>query len=156
MLFSTYGQAALVLHERYSRVLLVQRLPQGKAAEPIAAALGQVLGGLPAEARQTIAFDNGAEFARHYRLHDQGIATYFCDTHAPWQKGGVENGIGRLRRVLPRRTDLAALPDDLLEQWVRAYNNTPRKCLNYQTPAEVFIREVLRLEWECTFPLTRE
>lgn len=156
MLFSTYGQAALVLHERHSRLLLVQRLPEGKAAEPIAAAIGQVLGSLPAAARQTITFDNGAEFARHFRLHDLGIATYFCDTHAPWQKGGVENGIGRLRRFLPRRTDLANLPEELLEQWVRAYNNTPRKCLNYQTPAEVFSREVLRLEWECTFPLTRE
>ena len=28
---------------------------------------------------------------------------FFCDTHAPWQKGGV--AIGRLRRGLPRKTD---------------------------------------------------
>ena len=126
MLFSTYGQAALVLHERHSRVLLVQRLPEGKAAEPIALAIGQVLGGHPETARQTISFDNGAEFARHFRRHDLGIATYFCDTHAPWPKGGVANGIGRLRRFLPRRAARAALPEELLWQWVRAYNNTPR------------------------------
>ena len=149
MLFSTYGQAALVLHERHSRRLLALRLPEGKSAEPIALAIGQVLGGLPEALRQTITFDNGAEFARHYRRHDLGIATYFCDTHAPGPKCGGENGIGRLRRVLPRRTARAALPEELLAQWVRAYNNTPRKGLNYRTPAEVFIREGLRLEWEC-------
>ncbi len=23
------------------------------------------------------------------------MQTYFCDTEAPWQKGGIENAIGR-------------------------------------------------------------
>ncbi len=156
MLFSAYGQAALVLEERRSRLLVALRLPQGKLAEPIATVIGQVLNVLPAEWRQTVTFDNGAEFARHYRLHEQGIATYFCDTHSPWQKGGVENAIGRLRRTLPRRTDLATLPEELLIARVRAYNNTPRQCLGYQTPAEVLAREVLRLNCECTFPLSWE
>ena len=95
MLFSTYGQAALALAERRFRLLAALRLPQGKASEPIAAVIGQALNGLPAEWRQTVTFDNGAEFARHYRLHEPGIATYFCDTHSPWPKGGVENAIGR-------------------------------------------------------------
>ena len=156
MLFSAYGQAALVLEERRSRLLAALRLPQGKLAEPIAAVIGQVLNVLPAEWRQTVTFDNGAEFARHYRLHELGIATYFCDTHSPWQKGGVENAIGRLRRTLPRRTDLATLPEELLIARLRAYNNTPRQCLGYQTPAEVFAREVLRLNCESTFPLSWE
>ena len=150
MLFSAYGQAALALTERRSRLLVALRLPEGKAAEPIAAVIGQVLNVLPAEWRQTVTFDNGAEFARHYRLHELGIATYFCDTHSPWQKGGVENAIGRLRRALPRRTDLAALPEQLLVERVRGYNNTPRKCLGYETPAEVFDREVLQLNCEFT------
>ena len=152
MLFSTYGQAALALTERCSRLLVALRLPEGKAAEPIAAVIGQVLNVLPAEWRQTVTFDNGAEFARHYRLHELGIATYFCDTHSPWQKGSVENAIGRLRRALPRRTDLASLPEQLLIERVRGYNNTPRKCLGYETPAEVFAREVLQLNCEFRFP----
>ena len=33
--------------------------------------------------------------------------TFFCDTYSPWQKGGVENAIGRLRRFLPRKMNLA-------------------------------------------------
>ena len=93
---------------------------------------------LPAALRRTITFDNGTEFAYHQRLHKLSMRTFFCDPHAPWQKGGIENSIGRMRRGLPRKTDLATLSDQRLLSLVRSYNHTPRKCLNYKTPAEVF------------------
>ena len=97
MLFRTYGHAVLTMHERHSRILIAVR-PPGKASSPIASAMSQVLGQLPPQWRRTVTFDNGTEFALHYRLHDLGIETFFCDTYSPWQKGGVENAIGRLRR----------------------------------------------------------
>jgi IS30 family transposase len=106
---------------------------------------------LPAPWRQTVTFDNGTEFARHYDLHPLAIETFFCDTHSPWQKGGVENAIGRLRRSLPRKTDLATLPDDHFTALLQAYNNTPRKCLDYQTPAEIFWNHMLHFKCESTF-----
>jgi len=155
MLFGRSGQAVLTLHERHSRLLLAARA-SGKAAEPIAAAMHDLLAVLPPAWRQTVTFDNGTEFARHYRLHDLGIQTFFCDTHAPWQQGGIENAIGRMRRVLPRKTDLAEMPDERFAQLVQAYNHTPRKCLSYQTPAEIFINQVLHLKCESTFPRKRE
>ena len=158
MLFRTYGQAVLTLHERHSRLLLAVR-PPGKAAAPIARALSRLLAPLPPPWRQTVTFDNGTEFARHHQLHARGIQTFFCDPHAPWQKGGIENAIGRLRRTLPRKTDLATLPAARFTvslQLVQAYNNTPRKCLSYQTPAEVFWDHLLHLKCESTFPLSRE
>ncbi len=155
MLFRTYGQAVLTLHERHSRLLLALR-PPGKASRPIADAMAQLLGLVPPEWRRTVAFDNGPEFALHYRLHELGIETFFCDTHSPWQKGGVENAIGRLRRTLPRKTDLAALPQERFTQLLQAYNNTPRKCLAYKTPAEVFLESVLHLKCESTGPLAQE
>ena len=155
MLFRTYGQAVLTLHERHSRLLLAAR-PPGKAAEPIAAALHDLFAALPPDCSQTVTFDNGTEFARHYRLHDLGIQTFFCDTHSPWQKGGIENAIGRLRRGLPRKTDLAQVSQERFAQLVQAYNHTPRKCLGFQTPAEVFINQVLHLTCESTFRLSPE
>ena len=63
--------------------------------------------------RTTLTLDNGTEFAQHYRLAELiGVQTFFCDPHAPWQKGGVENAIGRLRRYLPRKTNLDTLLSD--------------------------------------------
>ena len=49
------------------------------------------------------------EFACHLALHSLSIDTFFCDPHAPWQKGGIENAIGRMRRFIPRNSDLATL-----------------------------------------------
>lgn len=77
----------------------------------------------------------GTEFALHYRLSErQGIQTFFCDPHAPWQKGGVENAIGRLLR----KADLASLSGPDLIVLVQRYNDTPRKCLAFKTANEVF------------------
>lgn len=141
MLFSTYGQAILVAHERTSRLMLANRQPS-KAAQPTADTLIRMLRPLPKPLRQSITFDNGTEFARHYRLTDTlGINTFFCDTHAPWQKGGVENAILRLRRQLPRKTDLAEITQKEISMIVSNYNNTPRKCLDYATPAEAFSKQ---------------
>ena len=56
------------------------------------------------------------------------IQTFFCDPHAPWQKGGIENAIGRLRRFIaaqdrPRyhSTDRRFLA------FIAAYNTHPAK-----------------------------
>ena len=155
MLFATYGQAVLALHERTSRLIAIVRQPN-KAAAPVAAALAAMLAPLPSNLRRTITFDNGTEFALHHTLRRTlGIKTFFCDAHAPWQKGGIENAIGRLRRGLPRKTDLALITPQRLRQLAGLYNHTPRKCLDFQTPAEVFLK-VLHLGCESTFPLSRE
>ena len=90
MLFRTYGQAVLTLHERTSRRRLAGR-PPGKAAAPIAHALTHLLTPMPPHGRQTVPFDNGTEFACHHYLHALDIETFFCDPYAPWQKGGGEN-----------------------------------------------------------------
>lgn len=155
MLFSTYGQAVLTLHERNTRLLIAVRLPS-KSSESIAEAMMDILAPLPPAWRQTVTFDNGTEFTLHYLLHDIDIETYFCDTYSPWQKGGIENAIGRMRRNLPRKTDLASISNDLFTKIVQAYNNTPRKCLDFRTPAEVFWKKLLHFKCESTFPPARE
>lgn len=81
----------------------------------------------------------GTEFNRHQRIASQlDLQAYFCDPRAPWQKGGIENAIGRLRRSLPRKTNLDDLPPNNFDAIIANYNNTPRKCLGFRTPAEIF------------------
>jgi IS30 family transposase len=155
MLFAKYGQAVLVTHERHSRLLVLRRQPN-KAAEPVAGELTNLFTALPHQLRRTITFDNGTEFAYHHRLHALSMRTFFCDPYAPWQKGGIENAIGRMRRRLPRKTDLATIPEEHLLGLARSYNHTPRRCLDYQTPAEVFTRHLLHFKCEPTFPLSGE
>ena len=154
MLFARYGQAILTLHERQSRIILATR-PRSKAANGVARHLVKLFAAMPPHLRKTITFDNGTEFARHQVLHPLAIKTYFCDPYSPWQKGGIENAIGRMRRLIPRKTDLALLTSRRFNDLVSAYNNTPRKCLDFRTPAETF-SEVLHFECESTFPLARE
>lgn len=151
MLFARYGQAVLVAHERQSRLLMVVRQPN-KTAALVADNLHAWLAPLPESLRRSMTFDNGTEFAQHWRLP---LKTYFCDTHSPWQKGGIENAIGRLRRFLPRKTDLATITEKEIMTLTHQYNHTPRKCLNYKTPAEVFLKQLLHFKCELTFPPSR-
>ena len=32
---------------------------------------------------------------------------------------------------------------------IQAYNNTPRKCLDYRTPTEIFLDRALHVKWPC-------
>jgi IS30 family transposase len=134
MLFSRSGQSLLVLHERQSRFTLIAAPPDRTAAST-KQHLAKLLEPIPKNLRKSLTFDNGTEFALHYQL---GIKTFFCDTHSPWQKGGIENAIGRLRRAFPRKTDLDLVSQDRIRQATMAFNHTPRKCLDFKTPAEAF------------------
>ena len=104
ILFGNRGKSLLTLEERHSRLLLAQTLTS-KAATPAVSAIAQLLSPFSPQWRRTVTFDNGTEFARHHQLHALEIQTFFCATRSPWQKGVVENGIGRLRRFLPQKTD---------------------------------------------------
>jgi IS30 family transposase len=148
--FAIAGQVALVTLERKSRFILGERQP-GKASRPVAEQLRDWFKPLDRRLRRSITVDNGTEFAQHLVLtHELAIQTFFCDPHSPWQKGSIENAIGRLRRALPRKTNLDIIDRELFDAWIAAYNNTPRKCLKFRTPAEVFLAKLLHFKREST------
>jgi IS30 family transposase len=134
----------LVLHERKSRVTLAARLT-GKSAAETASVIMAILRRLDPGLRQSITFDNDTCFARHTLLREAlDMATWFCDAYASWQKGGIENANGRLRRSLPRQTNLDNLSDEDMQEIVMTYNLTPRKCLGYITPIQALFKDLGR------------
>jgi IS30 family transposase len=146
MSFSKPGQFLLVAQQRRSRRALLVR-QTARTAQSVADNLSAMVEAMPPRACQSITFDNGTEFSKHYLLSRRfGIQTWFCDTHSPWQKGGIENAIGRLRRLLPRNTDLDALSAHRLALYLERYNDTPRKCLGFKTPNEVFLEPTVALQ----------
>jgi IS30 family transposase len=147
----------LVAQERHSRFTFIAK-QNGKFAQPTVNRLKDWLLPLPPELRRTLTQDNGSEFALHHQLNPKGIKTYFCDPHSPWQKGGVENMNGRIRRYIPLKTKPESFSDDDAQSLAFHLNATPRKCLGFKTPQEVFSKyfHVLHLECESTFPPARE
>ena len=126
------------LIERKTRFHLALPL-QSKAAPEIGNAVTALLGGLPKRARRTITYDNGGEFADHERVTQEiGLRAFFCDPHAPWQRGSIENMNGRLRRDLPRKANLLDYSIQDIADIVWSHNVTPRKCLEFKTPLEAF------------------
>ena len=122
----------LVLHERKSRVTLAARLAGKTAAETISVMLA-VFARVDPALRKSITFDNDTAFAQHSLLRTmRAMTTWFCDAYASWQKGGVENANGRLRRWLPRQIDIDKVSDQEIQDIVITANLTPRKCLGFK------------------------
>jgi transposase, IS30 family len=87
---------------------------------------------------QTMTTDNGRENTSH---EEWIIPTYFTTPYHSWEKGTVENTIGRLRRFIPKKTSIANLTAEELRYIQYEMNHTPRKCLQFRTPAERLVME---------------
>ena len=145
MAFQQNKNVILVLHERKSRMKMAWIQPN-KGAEAVRITLSRYLLGLHKSLRGSITYDNGTEFAQHHIINKiTGTKSYFCHTHSPWQKGGVENAIGRLRRRLPRKTKIPDTSPSQIKIIINRQNDTPRKCLAYLTPNEVWNKQITYL-----------
>lgn len=82
----------------------------------------------------SLTYDNGFENKHHKKL---GIPSYFCDPYSSWQKGGVENANKMIRRYIPKKTNLAKISQDYLDEIIFKINNKPRKILGYSSSLEV-------------------
>jgi IS30 family transposase len=138
------SRPVLVLHERKTRITLMSRLAGKSAGETIAAMMA-AFRRLDPRMRGSVTFDNDTCFARHMLLRGMlSATTYFCDAYASWQKGGIENANGRIRRWLPRGSDLDDISETDIQEIAMTINLTPRKCLGYKSPVEAFLSELGR------------
>lgn len=124
---SKHTLAAVV--DRKSRYFQAQKIRKISYAMSVFKELSESL-----KAR-SFTFDNGMENVHHQVL---GIPTYFCDAYSSWQKPTIENTFQRLRRFIPKKSLLQNYSDQDIARICDIMNNTPRKCLGWKTPKEVF------------------
>lgn len=128
----------VTLAERKSRLYLAIKVPD-RSAHSVTPAIIRALEEYPSDLVKTITFDRGKEFSGYREIEEAlNCKTYFCDPYCSWQKGTNENTNGLLREFYPKGMDLSEVSEEDLEKKTDLLNSRPRKCLNYQTPSEVF------------------
>lgn len=136
-----YQKQKSALSVQYERKAMLTRIHKvaNRSADENEQALTKTLEAVPPELAQSLTQDNGLEGGCHTKIRDLfDLQTFFCDTYSAWQKGGVENAIGLIRRYLPKNTDLATISDVDIYVIQEKINNRPRKKLNYLTPNEAW------------------
>lgn len=142
------GRSCLVtLVERRTRYLEARRL-LAHDSRTVTDLLASMAAGVPEGLRRsllrTLTWDQGIEMSAHARFTAAtGLRVYFCDPHAPWQKGTNENTNGLLREFFPKGTEFADVTDDRVAEVQDLLNSRPRETLGWRTPSEA-MAEVLR------------
>jgi IS30 family transposase len=133
------------LVERATGYAILVSLPDGYKPEQVASALATKIQTLPETLRRSLTWDQGPEMRDWKQIRiDTGIEIYFCDPHAPWQRGSNENTNGLLRQYLPKGTDLTKVTESDLDQIADELNDRPRKRLGFYKPTERLAELLLR------------
>ncbi|WP_409497443.1 IS30 family transposase [Amycolatopsis sp. cmx-11-12] len=138
LIMGSRNESAIVtLVERSTRYVMLGHLPGGHTAEEVRDVLTSLITTLPAHLRGSLTWDQGCEMAAHRQFTvATGVPVYFCDPHAPWQRGSNENTNGLLRQYFPKGTDLSVHSAEDLEHVAQQLNGRPRKTLGWNKPAE--------------------
>ena len=130
------------LVERKTRFVVLCRM-RGNGADAALDSFTRQMKRLPASVRKSMTYDRGSEMACHPELARRlKIDIWFCDPHAPWQRGSNENTNGLLRQFMPKGTDLGEVSQTSLNDIAALMNNRPRKTLGWRTPAEAMADEI--------------
>ena len=125
------------LVERTTGFALLVALPDGYKPEHVAPALAAKIQTLPDALRRSLTWDQGPEMRDWKQVHiDAGIDVFFCDPHAPWQRGSNENTNGLLRQYFPKGTDFSSVTEADLDAVADELNARPRKRFAFATPTE--------------------
>jgi IS30 family transposase len=133
------------LVERSSGFAMLVPLPDGYKPEHVAPALARRVQTLPDALRRSLTWDQGPEMRDWKQLHvDAGIEVFFCDPHAPWQRGSNENTNGLLRQYFPKGFDFSTVTEAELDAVADELNERPRKRFGFATPTEQLAEVLLR------------
>jgi transposase, IS30 family len=133
------------LVERSTNYTMLVHLPDGYQPEQVRDALAAKIQTLPQLLRASLTWDQGAEMRDWQQVKvATDIDIYFCDPHAPWQRGVNENTNGLLRQYFPKGSDLSVHTEADLDAVAAELNDRPRKRLGFRKPIEVIEALLLR------------
>lgn len=131
------GPVLVTMVERKSRYTLMS-LAESKEAVEVG---GAILGSMKEFQSKvlTMTYDNGKEFAMHKLLGELlGADAYFAHPYHSWERGLNENTNGLIRQYFPKGSDLGDVTPEHVAAVQEKLNSRPRKCLDYQTPNDIF------------------
>jgi IS30 family transposase len=151
LIMGAFNRSAIgTLVERATRFVLLLHLPEGHTPTALRDALVAKIATLPQQLRRSLTWDQGSEMHLHGQFtHATGMPVYFCDPHAPWQRGSNENTNGLLRQYFPKGTDLSAHTAEHLDTVATELNDRPRETLGWDTPAERMTRLLTTDQQQC-------
>lgn len=148
LIVDSCGHAILVLLDRLTGFVMLERLKHGKKAKPLAKVVIRLLFGYR-KYLKTITTDNGSEFAAHLDitagLRFKGlpdVIVYFADSYCSWQKGAVENVNKLIRQYIPKKSNFNEFSDEYIRNVGRKLNLRPRKRLGFSTPKKEFFKQI--------------
>lgn len=91
---------------------------------------------------QSITFDNDILLLDHKKLEKLlNIKIYFCHVHSPWEKAGIENLNKKLRRYIPKGSDISKYSIKFVNDLELKIDNHYMDCLDSLTPNEAYAIE---------------
>ena len=107
--------------------MLMEKLPCGKQAEPLAKVVVRLLYAYKNHVH-TITSDNGSEFAAHETIAKKlNAGFYFAHPYSSWKRGLNEYTNGLVRQYILKGADFKIYSDEFIRQVQYKLNSRPRK-----------------------------
>lgn len=133
----------LVLVERKTRYPFLI-YTENKSTAHINALIAHTLNDIPV---LSLTLDNDLSFQKHHALSELiGAIVFFCNPYHSWEKGTVENRNGRIRRYVPKKTNLSTIPPERFKEIETILRTRYMTCLRFKTPQEAWHIEIKRAD----------
>jgi IS30 family transposase len=145
MMGENHKSALLVRTEGVTLVTMIEKF-DSKNADEVYNKMNSKLTRFSSSWIKTITFDNGKEFAKHYKIaEDLKVKTYFTRPYTSQDKGTVENRIGVIRRSFPKKTDLRKVSHKRVKEGEKLINYRPIRKFNYNNPIKTLKNKTVAL-----------
>lgn len=148
LIVDAYGHAILVLLERMTGFVMMEKLPYGKRPKPLSKTVARLLFACR-KYLKTITTDNGSEFAAHRDitagLRMKGVddvIVYFADSYCSWQKRAVENVNKLIRQYIPKNSNFRDFSDRYIKNVAKKLTLSPRKKLGFSDQKTEFFKQI--------------